>query len=306
MQTTLAKPFTLIGTGLHTGRPVRMTVKSAPADCGIAFVRTDIEDRNNVIPARYDAVDDAQLCTRISNEEGVSVATIEHLMAAFAGCGVHNAVVEVNAPEIPVLDGSSKRFVSEILKAGTKNVDASVKVLRILKPVRVSRGDAFAELSPSETFDIDFMIDFQDEAIGQQKQSLNMRNGTFVRELSDCRTFCRQSDIDTMRENGLALGGSLENAVVVNGADVVNSEGFRRDDECVRHKMLDALGDLALAGAPIIGHYQGVRAGHSLTNQLLRKLFATSDAYELISADNYYAESLPGVGVTLDDLSMAV
>ena len=306
MQTTIDSDFSLIGTGLHSGRPVRLTVRPAPAGQGIVFVRRDVTDRDNRIPARYDMVNDTTLCTRIANPAGVEVSTVEHLMAAFAGTGVHNAVVELDGPEVPIMDGSSRRFVQEILKAGVRPLDAPVMVLRILEPVRVEKGPAMAELLPAEDFEIGFCIHFDEAAIGRQEQHLNMRNGSFARELSDCRTFCRQSDVDAMRARGLALGGTLENAVVVEGDKILNPEGLRHADECVRHKMLDALGDLALAGGPIQGKYRGERAGHNLTNLLLRKLFATPEAFEWVSADGELAARLPGVGLRASDMDMAV
>lgn len=306
MQATIHKAFSLVGTGLHSGRPVRLSVKPASADAGVVFVRRDITDLDNRIPARFDAVSDTRLCTLISNADGVSVSTIEHLMAALAGCGVHNAVVELDGPEVPIMDGSAKRFVREILAAGVVKLDISVKILRVLKTVSVTDGDAYAEISPADEFEIDFSIDFKEKAIGAQHHILNMKNGSFARELSDCRTFCRKVDVDYMQSTGLALGGNLDNAIVVDGETVLNAEGFRRDGECVRHKMLDALGDLALVGKPILGHYRGVRAGHSITNQLLRKLFATPDAYEIIEADADHAAKLPGVGLTFADLDVAI
>ena len=306
MQTTLKSAFSLIGTGLHSGRPVRLCVKPAVTDFGIEFCRVDITDKDNRIPARFDAVNDTQLCTRLSNEAGVEISTVEHLMAALAGCGVHNAIIEVDGPEVPIMDGSSTRFVREILSVGVVQLGQPAKVLRILRPVSVSLGDAFAELSPSETFEIDFEISFEDRAIGEQHSLLNMQNGSFVRELSDCRTFCRNADVDHMKSIGLALGGSLENAVVVDGDVVLNPEGFRREDECVRHKMLDALGDLALAGMPVLGRYRGVRAGHRMTNLLLRAVFKAPNSYEIIEADALLSARLPGVGVDISDMELAV
>lgn len=306
MQATLKQSFSLVGAGLHSGRPVRMTVRPATADSGVVFVRVDVKQGDNEIAARFDAVNDTQLCTRITNDNGVEVSTVEHLMAAFAGCGVHNAVVELDGPEVPIMDGSSARFVLEILSAGVVQLDTQVKILRILKPVSVRDGRAFAEISPSAAFEIDFRIEFEDAAIGVQEHTLNMKNGSFVRELSNCRTFCLKSDVEYMESVGLALGGSLDNAIVVDGAKVLNPEGFRRGDECVRHKMLDALGDLALAGMPIVGKYRGVRAGHRMTNLLLRKLFATPDAFEIIDATEAQVARLPGVSVSFDDLDIAV
>ena len=306
MQTTLEQPFSLVGTGLHSGRPVRLTVRPAEFDTGVVFHRIDISGRNARIPARFDTVNDTQLCTRIANSDDVEVSTIEHLMAAFAGCGVHNVVVELDGPEVPIMDGSSERFVQEILSAGVLSLDAPVKILRILRQVSVTDGGAYAAILPSDEFEIDFQIEYDDSAIGIQHRTLNMKNGSFVRELSNCRTFCLQSDVEHMEAAGLALGGSLDNAVVVDNGAVLNPEGFRRDDECVRHKMLDALGDLALAGMPIIGRYRGVRAGHRMTNLLLRKLFATPDAYEIVTANAAQCARLPGTSLSFEDLGIAV
>lgn len=302
MQTTLKSAFTVRGIGLHTGRPVTLKVKPAAAEIGIWFKRTDKVDGDAMIPARWDLVDRSPLCTRLVNEHGNSVSTVEHLMAALAGCGVHNALVEVSGPEVPVLDGSSAPFVAAILKAGIQRLDAPVRALEVLKPVSVEVGDAWARLEPSESLSIDFEIDFPDAAIGHQTRQLNMANGAFVRELCDSRTFCRKADVDKMRDAGLGLGGSLANAVVVEGAEVLNPGGLRRVDEPVRHKMLDALGDLALADAVIMGAYTGHRAGHALTNTLLRALFADPTAYRMVALDAAAARRLPGVGVSANDL----
>ena len=306
VQATLKSSIILVGAGLHSGRPARLCVMPAPADFGIEFRRVDITDKDNRIPARFDMVNDTQLCTRLSNNFGVEVATVEHLMAALAGCGVHNAIVEIDGPEVPIMDGSSERFVKEILSVGVVELGAPVKVLRILKAVSVSDGDAFAELSPSDDFEIDFEIAFEDRAIGEQHHSLNMKNGSFVRELSNCRTFCMFSDVEYMKSIGLARGGSLANAIVIDDGNVLNPEGYRREDECVRHKMLDALGDLALAGVPVIGRYHGVRAGHRMTNLLLHAVFAAPDSFEIVEVNEQQSAQLPGVGLSYSDLELAV
>jgi UDP-3-O-[3-hydroxymyristoyl] N-acetylglucosamine deacetylase len=306
VQTTLNTAFTLVGAGLHSGRPARMRVLPAPADFGVEFRRVDINDRNHRIPARFDLVNDTQLCTRLCNEAGVEIATVEHLMAALSGCGVHNVIIEIDGPEIPIMDGSSDLFVREILSAGVVGLDRPAKVLRILKTVSVVDGKALAEISSSGAFEIDFDISFTDQAIGQQHHNINMQNGSFVRELSDCRTFCMHSDVEYMRSIGLARGGSLANAVVIDDGKVMNPEGFRRSDECVRHKMLDVVGDLALAGVPILGCYRGVRAGHKMTNQLLRAVFADPDSYEIVEANAEQSARLPGVGLCIGDLEVAV
>jgi UDP-3-O-[3-hydroxymyristoyl] N-acetylglucosamine deacetylase len=203
---------------------------------------------------------------------------------------------------VPILDGSSAAFVAGILRAGNRRQDRPVKVLRVLAPVEVRSGDAFARLEPAEMLEIDFRIDFADGAIGRQEKRLNMSNGAFVRELSDSRTFCRNADVIAMRARGLALGGSLTNAVVVDGDRVLSPGGLRHADEPVRHKMLDALGDLALAGMPIIGRYTGERAGHALTNQLLHALIAQPEAWSIDPCHLPVGSKLPGVGLSVRDL----
>jgi UDP-3-O-[3-hydroxymyristoyl] N-acetylglucosamine deacetylase len=305
VQNTLSSPATFTGYGLHSGRPVRMTVRPAAADHGIWFRRLDVTAGDQLVQARWDNVTPSRLCTVIENADGVSVSTIEHVMAALAGSGIHNALVELDAPEVPILDGSALSFVAGFLTAGIEAQDRPVRAVRVLKSVQVSEGEATARLDPADMLEIDFSIDFEDAAIGMQTRSLNMANGAFVRELSDSRTFCRQSDVDAMRERGLALGGTLENAVVFDGDRVLSPGGLRHDDEPVRHKMLDALGDLALAGGPILGRYTGERAGHALTNRLLRALFADPAAYRHVDCGPQTVGKLPGVGVHAGDLPIS-
>lgn len=303
MQTTIKSPVSFSGYGLHSGHRANVTIRPATAEHGIWFARTDIALGDRMVPARWNAVLRSPLCTKIQNTSGLQVSTVEHIMAALAGCGIHNALIEIDGPEVPILDGSSVPFVRGIMQRGLRQLNAPVRALEILKEVSVTDGQASASLAPAETLRIDFEIDFEDAAIGHQQKSLVMNNGTFARELCDSRTFCRQADVDTMRANGLALGGnSGENAVVFSGDEVLSPGGLRYADEPVRHKMLDALGDLALAGAPLIGHYKGVRAGHSLTNTLLRKLFATPDAMRMIVCDAEQASRLPGYGLIWDEI----
>ncbi|MEM9247988.1 MAG: UDP-3-O-acyl-N-acetylglucosamine deacetylase [Pseudomonadota bacterium] len=303
MQTTLRNSVALTGTGLHLGRPARIALLPAPAGTGIQFRRTDAVTGDPVLPARWDLVEQTPLCTRLVNADGVSVSTVEHVMAALAGCGIHNAMVEVSGPEVPVLDGSSAPFVQALLGAGVRRLEAPVWALRVDAEVRVDGKDgAWARLAPADGLSIAFEIDFDDAAIGRQTRALNMANGAFVRELCDSRTFCRRSDVEQMRAAGLALGGTLDNAVVVEGARVLTPGGLRHRDEPVRHKMLDALGDLALAGAPILGAYHGHRAGHALTNALLHALFDRPDAFSRIECSADTLRRLPGMGVTLSDL----
>ena len=305
MQNCLTSPATFTGLGLHSGAPVRMVVRPAPVDHGIWFRRTDVTDRDPMIPARWDMVTPSRLCTLVENADGVSVSTIEHVMAALAGSGVHNALIDIDGPEVPILDGSAVPFVEGFLAAGLDELDAPVRAVRVLKSVEVREGNAVARLDPAEMLEIDFRISFEDAAIGTQSRSLNMANGAFVRELSDSRTFCRQSDVDAMREAGLALGGTLENAVVFKGDQVLSPGGLRHTDEPVRHKMLDALGDLALAGGPILGRYTGDRAGHALTNRLLRALFADPTAWRVVDCGPQTLGKLPGAGVHAGDLPSA-
>ncbi|MDQ2091567.1 UDP-3-O-acyl-N-acetylglucosamine deacetylase [Marimonas arenosa] len=297
MQTTIKSPAAFEGIGLHSGKPARMVIHPASAEHGIWFKRTDIRLGDALVPARWDAVHQTPLCTKVENSRGVSVSTIEHVMAALAGCGVHNALIEIDGPEVPILDGSAAAFVRGILARGVLRLVAPVRAIEILQPVEVRRGDAWARLDASDRLSIDFSIEFADAAIGTQQKRLDMSNGSFVRELSDSRTFCRRADVDDMRANGLAQGGTLENAVVVEGDRVLSPGGLRHADEAVRHKMLDALGDLALAGAPILGGYTGHRAGHALTNDLLRKLFVTPAAFRMVVCDAVTTARLPGVGV---------
>ncbi|MEM9434457.1 MAG: UDP-3-O-acyl-N-acetylglucosamine deacetylase [Pseudomonadota bacterium] len=304
MQTTLNRKVTFSGVGLHSGASANMTVCPAPIGMGVVFHRVDVTERDAYVPARFDAVSEKPLCTRLINAAGTEVLTVEHIMAALAGCGVYNAVIELDGPEVPIMDGCSAHFAAALIDAGLREQNASLMAIEILRPVSVRDGDAFAMLSPANALEIDFQIDFEDAAIGHQEKRLNMANGTFVRELSDSRTFCRRSDIDTMHANGLALGGTYENAVVVDGDDVLSPGGLRHADEAVRHKMLDALGDLALAGAPILGRYTGRRAGHAMTNRLLRKLFETPDAFRIVACSAQQLQNLPGVGVNHADLPL--
>lgn len=302
MQYTLKTDAIFTGTGLHLGKSVRMVVKPAPVDHGIRFKRVDVAPDAALIPALWDSVVSSRLCTLVANAQGTSVSTIEHVMAALAGCAIQNALIEIDGPEVPILDGSAAPFVRGFLAAGLTAQGAPVHAIRILRSVEVRDGDAVARLDPAEMLEIDFRIDFAEAAIGRQEKLLNLSNGAFVRELSDSRTFCRQIDVDAMRANGLALGGTLENAVVFEGDRVLSPGGLRHADEPVRHKMLDALGDLYLAGAPILGRYTGIRAGHALTNRLLRALFAEPGAWARVQVGEQTFGKMPGVGVIPADL----
>lgn len=295
MQTTIAQKARFRGVGLHSGAAVRLAILPAPVDHGIVFVRTDLGGVR--IAARWDNVIPSQLCTLLDNGEGATVSTIEHVMAALVGTGINNAVVEVNGPEIPILDGSSAPFVQGILDAGLRKQTSALRAIRVLRTVEVRHGEGFARLSPADHLEIHFDIDFTDAAIGHQEKRLDMANGSFVHELMDSRTFCRQADVIKMQENGLALGGTYLNAVVIDGDKVLSPGGLRHQDEAVRHKMLDAVGDLGLAGAPLLARYTGHRAGHAMTNKLLRALFAAPDAWEWVTLTPAMEGRQPGAGV---------
>jgi len=303
VQNTLKTSVTFDGVGLHSGQAVKMTLRPAAAGHGISFKRTDIALGDTVIPARWDLVERTALCTRLINDAGVTVSTVEHIMAALAGCGVHNALVELDGAEVPIVDGSSAPFVRGIMAQGLRRLAAPVVAYEILKPVTVEHNGAKATLMPSDRTRIEFHIDFTEEAIGRQSKSLDLRNGAFARELCDSRTFCSRSDVEAMQANGLALGGVPgENAVVFDGKRVESGPGLRHGDEPVRHKMLDALGDLALIGGPLIGHYVGERAGHALTNTLLRELFATPGAVRQVTCDAAMTARLPGQGLIWSEI----
>ena len=302
MQTTVSKPIIFEGIGLHKGLKSKLSILPAEIDFGICFKRIDVQKGDVYIPALLNNVVNSELCTRLENADDISVSTVEHLMAALAGCGINNALLEIDGPEVPILDGSSLIFVKEILKSGIKLQNRSLKAVRILKSVEYKRDLAWAKFEPSANPKMSFSIEFSEEAIGAQSKTLDMSNGSFVRELCDSRTFCRHSEVEAMRSKGLALGGSYENAVVVDGKNVLSPGGLRHSDEPVRHKMLDALGDIALAGFPIIGHYVGHKAGHGITHGLLRNLFYDKENFEIISCDKEAIENLPGTGVKLSEV----
>lgn len=284
-QTTIGHRVTCNGVGLHTGRDVTLTLAPAAAGTGVVFRRTDLGDGRadstiTRVPALFDRVVDTRLGTTVANEHGVSVATIEHLMAALAGLGIDNVEVELSGPEVPIMDGSAAPFVFLIECAGTRALSARRQVLRILEPVMVEENGRRAALLPSDAFELDIAIDFPSAAVRRQRCSVTLEDpGAFKAQVSRARTFGFLQEVEFLRRNGLALGGSLENAIVIDGDVVLNAEGLRFGDEFARHKVLDAVGDLALAGAPIRGAFRGDCSGHGLNNHLLRALFAREEAY---------------------------
>ena len=278
-QHTLQGPAIFAGVGVHTGAYTRVAVRPAPTNSGIVFVRTDLTDRDNRVPATGEAVTKTQLGTVIENAAGVSVSTIEHLMAALVMLGVDNAIVELDGPEMPIMDGSSLPFVQILDRAGRRQQDALRGYIEILEPIEFVEGDKRAALLPADQFEVAFEIRFPSAAIGRQTVDLVMDEQAFRDELADCRTFGFAHEVEYLRSIGLARGGSMENAVVIEGDRILNPEGLRRPDEFVRHKALDAIGDLYVLGAPILGRFEGVLAGHSLNNQLVRALLAAPHAW---------------------------
>lgn len=280
-QRTLKASIGCTGIGLHSGAKVSMILHPAESDSGIRFRRTDIAGHGAIVHAHWASVGDTRMNTSLINEAGIGIGTVEHLMSALAGSGIDNCLIDINGPEVPVMDGSAAPFLFLIECAGTVEQDAPRRAIRVLKPISVSDGDKSATLTPSASFSLRFEIDFASQAIARQELALSMSKGAFKSEISRARTFGFEQDVMMLRAAGLARGGSLDNAVVIDstGTKVLNDDGLRYGDEFVRHKILDAVGDLYLAGAPLIGAFHGIRSGHALTNKLLRALFADQSAW---------------------------
>ncbi|MCW8916049.1 MAG: UDP-3-O-acyl-N-acetylglucosamine deacetylase [Magnetovibrio sp.] len=295
-QKTLKSAISCTGIGLHSGEKITMTLNPADVNTGIQFRRTDISGGGAEIPAAFDSVCDSRLCTTIGKEQGKTIATIEHLMAALAGVGIDNAIVEVGGAEVPVMDGSSAPFLFLIDCAGLEEQDAPRKAIRVLKPVSIVDGDKSANLAPSNGFSLDFHIDFDNPTIGVQSMSVDMTDAVFKNEIARARTFGFLHEAEALWAAGLAKGASLDNAVVVSGDKIMNEDGLRFEDECVRHKILDAIGDLYLAGGTLQAHYTGSKASHALNNQLLHELFSDPANYEIVDMVEGGAERPTVVG----------
>ena len=280
-QQTIAESVTINGIGLHSGIEVSMQLYPAETDYGIKFIRKDLTE-NNIIDALWSNVSNTKLSTTISNQNGVSVSTIEHLMSALSGLHIDNLKIEIDGPEVPIMDGSSKDFVNLIDSIPIKIINKKRKIIVIKKNIKVTNDIGKVELKPNNQFSIDFEIDFPSKIISKQSCHLQLINGNYKSDIASARTFGFEKDVDNLRSNGLALGGSLENAVVVGENKILNKEGLRFKDEFVRHKILDSIGDLYLAGAPIQGYFYGNKSGHYLNNLLLRSLFSDKDNYEYI------------------------
>ncbi len=291
-QRTLKAAIDCVGIGLHSGRRVRMVLRPAACGTGIIFRRRDLPSRPAIL-ARFDHVVDTRLCTVLGDPDrpDARVGTVEHVLAALSGLGISNALIDVDGPEAPILDGSAADFAFLIGCAGIVEQNEVDLAIEVLRPVRVENGAAFAELRPGgDALDLAMSIAFDAPAIGRQALTLRLNPGTFERDLANCRTFTLVGEVERLREAGLARGGSLDNAVVVDGERVLNPAGLRRPDEFVRHKMLDAVGDLSLAGAPIHGRFIGHCSGHALNNRLLRALFADASQWRMVSAEPAWTE----------------
>lgn len=288
-QQTLANIVSCQGVGLHCGQPVILSILPAAANSGIIFKRLDVEGLNPFVSAQHDRVSETTLGTTITNEQGISVATIEHLMAALWGSGIDNALVTLDAPEIPIMDGSSEPFMALLASAGVAKISAPRRMLRILKTIEVKDGASVARLSPNREGDeglvLSLEIDFKHPLINRQRATYDFRETTFGQALSRARTFGFEHEVESLRKMGLARGGSLDNAIVLTKDNILNEDGLRFDNEFLRHKALDVIGDLFLAGLRIDGVVDILRPGHRINNLLLRALFADDAAYAVVNAD---------------------
>ena len=280
-QKTIKKPVTFSGIGLHSGKPSKICVKPSNPDTGIVFKRIDQKD-NNLIYPNFMNVSNTALNTTISNSNGVKVSTIEHLMGALFGIGIDNALIEIDNEEVPILDGSAKVFIEEILTAGLELSNKPIKIIKINKKIEFKNGDKFISIEPSKlSLDIDFELKYQNQIIGNQRNKKNVYEDDLT-DIFESRTFCLYEDIETIKKNGLAKGGSLDNAVVVKGEEVLNSEGLRNPKEFVNHKILDCIGDLYTSGYRMIASINCSQGGHYLTNSLLREVFNNKDNFSII------------------------
>jgi len=280
-QQTIEESITVKGIGLHSGKQVEIKLEPAEIDHGIKFIHTD-KKRDNIIEAIWSNVSETILSTTISNQSGLKISTIEHLMSALSGLHIDNLIIYINSVEVPIMDGSSRPFVDMIENVGIKVQNKKRKLLNVKKSIEVKNNNSSVKIIPNDQFSIDFEIDFPSQIVSKQSCQLQLINGNYKTDISAARTFGFEKDVANLRSNGLALGGSLDNAVVVGENKILNKEGLRYNDEFVRHKILDSIGDLYLAGSPIVGYFYGNKSGHHLNNQLLRKLFSDESNYEYI------------------------
>ena len=280
-QKTIKNNISLKGIGLHSGKLVSLVIKPAKPNSGIVFKRVDIHKNNIIIPNVYN-VSNASYCTTITNQSGISVSTIEHLMGAFYGIGIDNALVEIDSQEVPILDGSAKIFVNEILKSGIETSNVPIKIIKIENEVEFLSGEKKISIKPSKlSLDIDFEIKYNNPLIGTQRNSIDLYKSDLL-DIYNSRTFCLYEDIEKLRSNKLGLGGSLDNAIVVKDNEILNKEKLRNQKEFVNHKILDCMGDLFLSGYKILGTITCTQGGHNLTNQLLRKVFNNDQNFSIL------------------------
>ncbi len=285
-QYTLSQSIPYVGVGLHTGKKVSMVIQPNPEATGIYFMRSDVPRGQGLVLARWYNVVDTYLSTVLGNEYGVTVSTVEHLLAALHGCGIDHAIIRIDGPEVPIMDGSAEPFVSTLTQTGIVPVAAQRNGIWIFKPVEVREGDRFAILVPSARPRMTVSIDFPDTMVGTQALSVDINQAVFMKEIAPARTFGFNDQLEALRRRGFAKGGTLRNAVLVDGDRVANREGLRYADEFVRHKVLDCIGDLSLAGGPILGDYYAHKPGHNLNIALVNKLFAQREKWSYVSIDD--------------------
>jgi len=289
-QCTLKAPVTISGVGLHSGELITMKLIPAAPFSGISFIRTDLHQGDRVIPALWDHVIDTQLCTVIGNASGAKVGTIEHLMSALRGCDIDNIAIEIDGPEVPILDGSAACFVDAIESVGIQEQAAARRLIKVLKEVSVEDNGKRVSLSPARGCIFAGEIAFDHQDIGTQNFETQLVNGNFKHDIAQARTFGFLHEVEYMRSQGLALGGSMENAIVMGQDGIMNPEGLRFSNEFIRHKLLDAIGDLYLASAPILGRYDGVKAGHAINNAILHELFSSEDNWIFVDMNDVAVE----------------
>ncbi len=283
-QTTIGREIELAGTGVHSGAPVSMLLHPAEADTGYRFL---VSKRGRIIaeiPADVRYVKNLTLCTVLGDELGVTISTVEHLLAALRGLSIDNCYIEIDAREVPIMDGSAGAFVEAIDEVGIRELSQPRKFIKVLKPIRVQEGDCWGELSPHSSFHLDVEIDFPTPLIGRQRMALELSSGAFRNEIARARTFGFMRDVENLWKAGLALGASLDNTIALADDRIMNAEGLRFPQEFVRHKLLDAVGDLALAGAPMLGMYRSVRGGHRLNAHVLQAMLADKEAWTVVRA----------------------
>ena len=284
-QSTLKRKIYFSGVGVHNGRAVSMSIEPADVDCGIVFKRTDIGN-NNEVKATIDNVVDSRLCTKISNGNGVSISTIEHIMAAFSALNLDNVLVKINSPELPALDGSSNEYIKKILNVGIKNQNKKRKFFKILKKVEVKNGDRFITITPSNDFSINISINYPDTIIGRSEYLYTHSKENFISNLSMARTYTLFEDIEKMRTAGLAIGGNLNNAIVVDKYKILNPDGLRLEKEFVKHKTLDCVGDFYLLGMPLLGSIDCFAPGHNLNQKLIKEILKDHNNYKIVNKDS--------------------